>query len=1079
MIYFFNADGTLIKQTPQTVVQGSSDSNKIYFVAPLLPTGAVRVGFNLPNGHQTAKYLLTNAGAVETITPDGKVSITDGDGNEYYIWERELPPTVTKQAGEVSCQFYYTNAGGQTIATVSVGFTVATGVTTLTPPEDLPEDTYEYIAQILATISATKRDKYTPSSNGTYAYTVSKDGDTINDSAIKVDGTATGSTIPVRTAAGQLLVPETPTDNGNASSKKYVDDETAGAISTAETYADGKFVPKTTKVNGKALSGDITLDASDVDALPDSTKYGAGITFTINPSTFVMLAQLLDQDGNALGTAKTIDLPLESVVVSGSYDADTKKVVLTLQNGSTIEFSVADLIDGLQAEITAENKLSADLIENGTTNKVFTATEQTKLSGIESGAEVNDVNDVQINGVSVVSGKIAVIVTDSAYNPTTNPLATVKTVNDLQDKLENGDVIVRKSKYTEKILPVSSESGIIQETPYISQGTATANGTSVADSSDYAKHIEKQGNTVVVNQLIQNGDFSDGTTGWSTQGTTLSVNQGIATAVFHDLNDRLRATLNSKKNHNYLIIVYGVSDRNATINVETSRGWVRKSSSFSANTKKLFAAILNPTSDEDNYSWLQIFTNGEATLQFSDIKAIDLTKWFGSNDLIPADLLSHPDNAARYGITSDIAYNAGTLTNCNGRYLECGQSRNAWDEEWEVGGISTSTGQNISNQSIIRSKNYIPVIPNTDYRIKLSTASNGYFVLWYDRNKNYISYNEKYNTNLKSPVNAYYLRFTANSAYGTTYNHDITISIYYATGDSYDQYFPYVVPKIYDTGTEVLRSAGTARDRKGPSGLITRNILWLDIGDIPTEALSSPANHVFRNSLSDLYIKPNAHNQSLYENVICPYFTQLTYVDISATDNLCFAISEADNGNRIVFVDTSCSTVSAFKTKWTGKYLAVEIATPTTEQGTPFTDYIDINDYSYMAWKDTDSDLVEIPQGCKIFYPVDYTLFMDSLNAYINGDVEALAKKTDVSATEEIAVSNFGTVTTTAIVSGTFYRNEIRIAGYDVDLEDIIFVKLSNNIVYPTINNEATNLVIFNGIDLSSMTVSKAWKLKK
>lgn len=392
MIYFFNANGTLIKQTPSVVVQGSSESNKIYFVAPLLPTGVVRVGFNLPNGHMTAKYLLTNDGALSPMV--------DGNGNEYYIWERELPPTVTKQAGEVACQFYYTNAGGQTIATVSVGFTVATGVTTLTPPEDLPEDTYEYIAQILTTISNTKRDKYTPSSNGTYAYTVTKNGDTINDGAIAVDESASGSTIPIRTATGQVNVPETPMANGNASSKKYVDDETAGAISTAEAYADGKFVPKTTEVNGKALSGDITLNASDVDALPESTKYGkvltgqfiqgvlnialldqdgntldapnininasdvgalpnstkygASLSLTINSSTFVITAQLLDQDGNTLGSAQTIDLPLESVVVSGSYDSTNKKVILTLQNGSTIEFSVADLVAGLVSSVNGK-----------------------------------------------------------------------------------------------------------------------------------------------------------------------------------------------------------------------------------------------------------------------------------------------------------------------------------------------------------------------------------------------------------------------------------------------------------------------------------------------------------------------------------------------------------------------------------------------------------------------------------------------------------------------------------------------------------------------------------------------------
>lgn len=143
----------------------------------------------------------------------------------------------------------------------------------------------------------------------------------------------------------------------------------------------------------KTINIIVPTTASDVSALPASTKYGASLSLSVNSSTFVVTAQLKDQDGNNLGNAGTIDLPLESVVVSGSYDSTNKKVVLTLQNGSTIEFSVADLVAGLQSEITAQNPLSADLIVDGTTNKVFTATEQGKLAGIEAGAEVNVQSD--------------------------------------------------------------------------------------------------------------------------------------------------------------------------------------------------------------------------------------------------------------------------------------------------------------------------------------------------------------------------------------------------------------------------------------------------------------------------------------------------------------------------------------------------------------------------------------------------------------------------------------------------------------------------------------------------------------
>ena len=132
----------------------------------------------------------------------------------------------------------------------------------------------------------------------------------------------------------------------------------------------------------KTINITVPTTYSDVGALPDSTKYGANLSFTINSSTYVMTAQLKDQDGNNLGSAQTIDLPLESVVVSGSYDDATKKIILTLQNGNTIEFSVADLVSGLQSEITSSNKLDADLVDDSTsTNKFVTASDKTTWNG--------------------------------------------------------------------------------------------------------------------------------------------------------------------------------------------------------------------------------------------------------------------------------------------------------------------------------------------------------------------------------------------------------------------------------------------------------------------------------------------------------------------------------------------------------------------------------------------------------------------------------------------------------------------------------------------------------------------------
>ena len=125
----------------------------------------------------------------------------------------------------------------------------------------------------------------------------------------------------------------------------------------------------------------VPTTAADVSALPASTKYAAALSLTINSSTFVMTGQLKDQNGDNLGTAQTIDLPLESVVVGGSYNSQTKKVVLTLQNGNTIEFSVADLVSGLQTELSASNKLNPAYINYDSTHRAVSDTEKSTWNG--------------------------------------------------------------------------------------------------------------------------------------------------------------------------------------------------------------------------------------------------------------------------------------------------------------------------------------------------------------------------------------------------------------------------------------------------------------------------------------------------------------------------------------------------------------------------------------------------------------------------------------------------------------------------------------------------------------------------
>lgn len=149
---------------------------------------------------------------------------------------------------------------------------------------------------------------------------------------------------------------------------------------------------KTINITVPTKTSDLTNDSgyiTDISGKADSSAAIGSISLSMDSNTYKISITGTKVNGTAFTVSDVIDLPLESVVVSGSYDSTNKKVVLTLKSGSTVEFSIADLINGLQSTIDANHKLSADLISDGTTNKVYTSAEKTKLSGIETGAQKN------------------------------------------------------------------------------------------------------------------------------------------------------------------------------------------------------------------------------------------------------------------------------------------------------------------------------------------------------------------------------------------------------------------------------------------------------------------------------------------------------------------------------------------------------------------------------------------------------------------------------------------------------------------------------------------------------------------
>lgn len=124
----------------------------------------------------------------------------------------------------------------------------------------------------------------------------------------------------------------------------------------AEGQLQDQIDAEITRARGaeEAIKADLATYAKSLELVGGKTT-GYVYTFTLKDSSGKKLSE------------KSIDLPIESVVVSGKYDAVNKNVILTLDNGKEISFSVADLIEGLVSDATFNEHVNSTNNPHGVT----------------------------------------------------------------------------------------------------------------------------------------------------------------------------------------------------------------------------------------------------------------------------------------------------------------------------------------------------------------------------------------------------------------------------------------------------------------------------------------------------------------------------------------------------------------------------------------------------------------------------------------------------------------------------------------------------------------------------------------
>jgi len=153
------------------------------------------------------------------------------------------------------------------------------------------------------------------------------------------------------------------------------------------------------------------------------------------------------------GTTQLLDLPLESTIVSASYDNITKDITFTLQNGSTLVVPLDDLVQGLASEtwVTTYFIPKTEIVDNLTTN------DATKVLSAKQGKALQDTKEALSNKATNFG----------TVNNTLYPsVKAVKDQLDLTAKLASSNVFTQPQQVPNATLPQHATNKLQVETMF-------------------------------------------------------------------------------------------------------------------------------------------------------------------------------------------------------------------------------------------------------------------------------------------------------------------------------------------------------------------------------------------------------------------------------------------------------------------------------------------------------------------------------------------------------------------------------------------------------------------------------------
>lgn len=497
--------------------------------------------------------------------------------------------------------------------------------------------------------------------------------------------------------------------------------------------------------------------------------------------------------------------------------------------------------------------------------------------------------------------------------------------------------------------------------------------------SGLMKFPELRGHTIKWNQLVQNGNFAN-TDNWSASSGSFSVSDNVGTFTATATNGGISQDIAIKAGHKYLISAQiKLTSATTSVYLDLRHGGGLSNVPTQSTTNWQTVSGIISASDSNYAGYIRVRDGRSSSFDAVQIKNVQIF------DITETDYTTVSEFVRDFPLPY-YEYNAGTLLSSKSAAL-LSIGRNQWDEEWEVGSIDASTGEDVSSSSVIRSKNMIPVLQSTKYFFTCPAATGGRYY-FYDvtgafLSSAYISENNSFTI----PVGAMLMRFTMASQYGTTYNHDICLYIYWETPNL--PYVPYQQQRVTLPNIE-LRSAGTAYDVLYQQGGGKRRVGTVVLDGTGWDVMESGGHNVF--------YKSNATQKAYTANVICDrYATTNQGIGSSMPDKS--ITCDAGGGIALWIRDDSYASLDAFKTAIVGTVVYFELATETdipTSENPGWDEYLLIDNFGTLIFGAGSSQVPQVPQAYFIRYTVNPVEFLDSVGEKAGWDADEIALKSDI-----------------------------------------------------------------------------------